>query len=539
MGRNAAFLLLWGILNSCLPPDYCQINLQTPESSISIPSAPVTLPGIQTPEPTTEASTSKSDRNSEKYSETPITDQSGNTSEYTATNKDSISPSNTSRVLSDTDRNTSTPNLTQNNVNTTNDTTVTADSTYLTAPAEPSMSSGTTESAEDQNTNTATTSPQPSDNTSKYTPDAISPQFSSSTPDSSLEKTSESNISISSTPGTLTRVQTHALTADVSTNRNSEKHSESSLTVPDPSGSTSKYTAHTTTERPSYTSEDSLNPFSTLMTENHSSITASIASAEKTEHVSHNHNKTASTLNTAAELISASSYTGISNEMSDIEAPESTAADIFTVINTDDSSLVSFNTNKSPSSTTTDAVDTSLFTASDFETFSTDIQEQYSTPSEPTDQEDSLTPSPQVMSTLVTNHLLTQSNQAVTSNSTNQGKQISNADTISNAFSPVASTHEDLISSPNPVTDPSAHEPSQKNDSDSTDSCLNSTPSIPADLTNSPLSTDTIREGIADKCERESIIFLLNTRKVPVFKTLAFNYPLMHQVTIMSTLSKP
>ncbi|XP_056316821.1 uncharacterized protein si:cabz01085394.1 [Danio aesculapii] len=192
----------------------------------------------------------------------------------------------------------------------------------------------------------------------------------------------------------------------------------------------------------------------------------------------------------------------------------------------------------------TDTGSTSLFTTSDsdIETFSTDIQEQYLTP---TDQDDSKTASPQATSTLVTNHLLTQSSQAVPCKSTIQRNQISNADATSNAFSPLTSTNEDLISSDNPVTDPSAHKPSQisiqaeQKDSDSTNTCSNSIPSTPADLINSPLSTNTTREGIADKCEIESITFRLNTRKVPMFKTVAFNYPLMHQVTIMSTVSEP
>lgn len=140
---------------------------------------------------------------------------------------------------------------------------------------------------------------------------------------------------------------------------------------------------------------------------------------------------------------------------------------------------------------------------------------------------------------------------------TTQENQKTHANTFLNPFSPSSlpiAISNDSISSPEPVTTTLAYEHRDStwglsiqpglNNSDSeastiTDTLSNNMSSIPTDLTNSPSQINITREIKVNKSGKGSIVFLLNTQQVPMFKTITFNHPLVKQVTIMTTVSRP
>lgn len=137
---------------------------------------------------------------------------------------------------------------------------------------------------------------------------------------------------------------------------------------------------------------------------------------------------------------------------------------------------------------------------------------------------------------------------------TTQENQKTNANTFLNPFSPSSlpiAINNDSISSPEPVTTTLAYEHRDStlglstqpdlNNSDSeastiTDTLLNNMSSIPIDLTSLPSQNNITREIKVNKSGKGTIVF---AQQVPMFKTITFNHPLVKQVTIMTTVSRP
>ncbi|XP_016300199.1 uncharacterized protein LOC107656772 isoform X2 [Sinocyclocheilus anshuiensis] len=139
---------------------------------------------------------------------------------------------------------------------------------------------------------------------------------------------------------------------------------------------------------------------------------------------------------------------------------------------------------------------------------------------------------------------------------TTQENLKTNTNASLNPFSP-ASPLTATSNDPKPVTTPLAEEHKgstvgisiqtalKRSDSEGTtitDTWSNSISSTPAGLTNPPLSSNTSRDGNADDSAnsvKSTIVFVFNIPKVPVFKTITFNHPLVNQVTVMNTVLRP
>lgn len=139
---------------------------------------------------------------------------------------------------------------------------------------------------------------------------------------------------------------------------------------------------------------------------------------------------------------------------------------------------------------------------------------------------------------------------------TTQENQKTNTNASLNLFSP-ASPLTAISNDSKPVTTPLAEEHKgstvgisiqtglNRSDSEGTtipDTWPNSISLIPAGLTNPPLSSNTSRDGKTDdsgNSMKSTIVFVFNIPKVPVFKTITFNHPLVNQVTVMNTALRP
>ncbi|XP_043101110.1 mucin-5AC [Puntigrus tetrazona] len=139
---------------------------------------------------------------------------------------------------------------------------------------------------------------------------------------------------------------------------------------------------------------------------------------------------------------------------------------------------------------------------------------------------------------------------------TDQESQKTNSNSYLNPFS-LASPLIAISNDAKPVTTPLAEErksssvrisvPTALNRSDTegiaiTDTWSNSISSIPAALTNPPLSGNTSRDGREDDSAnsvKNTIVFVFNVPIVPMFKTITFTHPLVNQVTVMNTDLKP
>lgn len=139
---------------------------------------------------------------------------------------------------------------------------------------------------------------------------------------------------------------------------------------------------------------------------------------------------------------------------------------------------------------------------------------------------------------------------------TTQENQKTNTHTSLSPISPTSPLRS-LSNDSKPVTTSLAHEYRgsalviltqsglNRSDSEGTtikDTWSNNISSIPAGLTNPPLSSNTSRDGNTDNSAnsvKSTTFFVFNTPKVPVFKTITFNHPLVNQVTVMKTVSRP
>ncbi|XP_016318480.1 serine-rich adhesin for platelets-like [Sinocyclocheilus anshuiensis] len=512
---------------------------QTSHSNISISWTAGTLTGTQKPEPTSKSSTNSTDTKQMAFSESttttiatttntgssfPSSDVSSGTSYSTATTTQQLQSSDNTQVFITSNQSTTT----------TISSTTTRDS---------SSSIFTTTSEPNPLTTTSTTKSYPAIQ-------ATTPLKNTSLSDTS-DSTSNHQSTATQTMEPLTNATAHGI---ISTG----------------SAKTSSTDTSTTSETPAMTSIHANNDSITTTDSNTQNY------VEQTSHSNISISWTAGTL-TGTQNPEPTTETSTNICVTKKTAfSELTTTTIATTINTDSSSSIFTTTSKPNHITNTNS--TTLF-----ETSSPDIPVEVTATPELINPERSqrtvtafrastLHGTSTTTATLVPNHLQTQgtvSRQAVTSDSkstsmntpsmfpTTQENQKTNTQTSLNPISPPPSPITATSNDSKPVTTPLAHEHRDstlgiltqtglnRSDSEGTtisDTWSNNISSTPAGLTKPPLSSKTSIDGNADNSAnsvKSTTVFVFNTPKVPVFKTITFNYPLVNQVTVMKTVSRP